>query len=127
MESYRSSKTLWKACVEHHTFFRLHSPKLRRRFPLSLSSRFNYSGRTEYQTVTEGKQKGRLERVFVRSPSKHIGRQTITPIGIEEKTKPISVAGRPPGRPYDNKVTVLGAKEPRKAWADEPQPSDEYV
>lgn len=117
MESYRSSKTLWKACVEHHTFFRLHSPKLRRRFAFSLSSRFNYSGRTEYQTVTEGKQRGRLERVFVRSPSKHIVRPSITPPVTEEKPK--STPGRTP------KVTVLGAKEPRKAWADEPQPSDE--
>lgn len=124
MESYRSSKTLWKACVEHHTFFRLHSPKLRRRFALSLGSRFNYSGRTEYQTVTEGKQRGRLERVFVRSPSKHIGKLTIGPPAIEEKGKPLIAPGRPP-RPYDNKVTILGAKEPRKAWAEEPQQSDE--
>lgn len=122
MESYRSSKTLWKACVEHHTFFRLQSPKLRRRFPLSFSSRFNYSGRTEYQTVTDVKQRSKLERVFVRSPSKHIGKLTLTPT-MEEK-KPIITPGRTP-RPYDNKITVLGAKEPRKAWADEPQPSDE--
>lgn len=72
METYRSSKTLWKACVEHHTFFRLHSPKVRRRFPLSLGSKFYYSGRTEFQTVSEVKQRGRLERKFVRSPSKYL-------------------------------------------------------
>lgn len=72
METYRSSKTLWKACVEHHTFFRLHSPKPRRKFPFSLGSKFTYSGRTEYQTVSEIKQKVRLERKFVRSPSKQI-------------------------------------------------------
>lgn len=71
MDTYRSSKTLWKACVEHHTFFRLHSPKVRRRFPLSLGSKFTYSGRTEFQTVEEVKQRGKLERKFVRSPSKH--------------------------------------------------------
>lgn len=70
METYRSSKTLWKACVEHHTFFRLHSPKVRRRFPLSLGSKFTYSGRTEFQTVADVKQRGKLERKFVRSPSK---------------------------------------------------------
>lgn len=70
METYRSSKMLWKACVEHHTFFRLHSPKLPRRFTLSLGSKFMYSGRTEFQTVEDMKQRGRLERKFVRSPSK---------------------------------------------------------
>lgn len=124
MESYRSSKTLWKACVEHHTFFRLHSPKLRRRFPLSLSSRFHYSGRTEYQTVTEGKQRGRLERVFVRSPSKNISRHVIPSPPLEEKAKLVPTPARPP-RPYDNKVTSLGAREPRKAWVDDSHVSDE--
>lgn len=72
MESYRSSKMLWKACVEHHTFFRLHSPRVKRKFPLSLGSKFTYSGRTEYQTVSEVKQRGILERKFVRSPSKQL-------------------------------------------------------
>lgn len=72
METYRSCKTLWKACVEHHTFFRLHSPRVRRKFPLSLGSKFTYSGRTEFQTVSEVRQRGILERKFVRSPSKHL-------------------------------------------------------
>ena len=67
MLTYRSSKNLWKACVEHHTFFRLHSPKTRtRRFPLTLSSRFTYSGRTEFQTVEDGKHRARVERTFIR-------------------------------------------------------------
>lgn len=71
MESYRSSKTLWKSCVEHHTFFRLDSPKVKRKF-LSLGSKFTYSGRTEFQTVSDVKRKGILERKFVRSPSKQL-------------------------------------------------------
>lgn len=71
MEYYRSSKTLWKSCVEHHTFFRLDSPKVRRKF-LSLGSKFSYSGRTEFQTMTDVKRKGILERKFVRSPSKQL-------------------------------------------------------
>lgn len=124
METYRSSKTLWKACVEHHTFFRLHSPKIRRRFPLSLGSKFYYSGRTEFQTVSEVKQRGRLERKFVRSPSKYLIRQAVSPSTLEDKGKSLSVPSRP-SRPYDNKVTSLGAKEPRKAWEDDSHLSDD--
>ncbi|XP_044253783.1 tyrosine-protein phosphatase non-receptor type 4 [Tribolium madens] len=121
MESYRSSKTLWKACVEHHTFFRLDSPKVKRKFPFSLGSKFTYSGRTEFQTVADVKRRGKLERKFVRSPSK----QLVRPVPpVEEKGKGLLAPGRPP-RPYDNKVTSLGAKEPRKAWADDSQLSDD--
>lgn len=71
MVSYRSCKSLWKACVEHHTFFRLQSPLTRpRRFPLNLGlgigSRFSYAGKTEFQTVEESKQRVRLDRNFIR-------------------------------------------------------------
>ncbi|KAK7863894.1 hypothetical protein R5R35_007226 [Gryllus longicercus] len=123
MTTYRSSKNLWKSCVEHHTFFRLHSPHVRaRRFPLSLGSKFTYSGRTEYQTVEEGRQRARLERTFIRSPSKHHVRQTV-PATAEEKAKLITPVRAP--RPYDNKVTSLGAREPRKAWGEAAHPSDD--
>lgn len=118
METYRSSKTLWKACVEHHTFFRLHSPKVRRRFPLSLGSKFTYSGRTEFQTVTDIKQRGRLERKFVRSPSKTLMKYDVKAPALEDKGKTLVAPARPP-RPYDNKVTSLGSKEPRKAWEED--------
>lgn len=121
MESYRSSKTLWKSCVEHHTFFRLHSPRVKRKF-LSLGSKFTYSGRTEFQTLSEVKQRGKLERKFVRSPSKQLIRQTV-PIP-EDKGKIITVPARP-SRPYDNKVTVLGTKEPKKAWTEDSHISDD--
>ena len=51
LASYRSCKNLWKSAVEHHSFFRLHSPKVApRRFLLNLGSKFRYSGRTEFQT-----------------------------------------------------------------------------
>ncbi|XP_033224912.1 tyrosine-protein phosphatase non-receptor type 4 isoform X4 [Belonocnema kinseyi] len=124
MQTYRSSKNLWKACVEHHTFFRLHSPKMRpRRFPLTLSSRFTYSGRTEFQTVEDGKHRARVERTFIRSPSKRLVHGiTQAPI-IEEKGKAVLPPARPP-RPYDNKVQSLGAREPRQAWG-EGNPSDD--
>ena len=88
---------MWKSAVEHHSFFRLQvscdwrraahvtpvltsdwlqSPKTPgRKFSLlGLSSRFRYSGRTEFQTVSEtaisggggGAAKSRWERAFFR-------------------------------------------------------------
>nr|CAD7588957.1 unnamed protein product [Timema genevievae] len=125
MVTYRSSKNLWKSCVEHHTFFRLYSPHVRgRRFPLSLGSKFTYSGRTEFQTVEEGRQRARLERTFIRSPSRRLGSTVAPP--VEEKAKLVSPPARPP-RPYDNKVTSLGSREPRRAWGEDgpPHPSDD--
>ncbi|XP_018569076.1 tyrosine-protein phosphatase non-receptor type 4 isoform X2 [Anoplophora glabripennis] len=125
METYRSCKTLWKACVEHHTFFRLHSPRVRRKFPLSLGSKFTYSGRTEFQTVSEVRQRGILERKFVRSPSKHLIRQSVpSPPALEDKGKVLTAPARPPG-PYAHKVTSLGTKEPKKAWTEDSHISDD--
>uniref|UniRef100_A0A6P7GN49 protein-tyrosine-phosphatase n=1 Tax=Diabrotica virgifera virgifera TaxID=50390 RepID=A0A6P7GN49_DIAVI len=124
METYRSSKTLWKSCVEHHTFFRLHSPRVRRKFPLSLGSKFTYSGRTEYQTVTEVRQRGILERKFVRSPSKYLGSQPVQTPPLEDRGKIVTAPARPPG-PYAHKVTSLDTKEPKKAWTEDSRISDD--
>ncbi|XP_050463927.1 tyrosine-protein phosphatase non-receptor type 4 isoform X1 [Cataglyphis hispanica] len=124
MQTYRSSKNLWKACVEHHTFFRLHSPKMRpKRFPLTLSSRFTYSGRTEFQTVEDGKHRARVERTFIRSPSKKIAHAITTGAVTDDKGKITIPPGRS-SRSYDNKVQSLGAREPRQAWG-EGNPSDD--
>ncbi|CAG9774075.1 unnamed protein product [Ceutorhynchus assimilis] len=126
MENYRSSKTLWKACVEHHTFFRLDSPKIKRKF-LSLGSKFTYSGRTEFQTVSDVKRKGILERKFVRSPSKVLikDKMPLTPPPLEDKGK-VSVAPPRPSRPYDtHKVTTTCTKEPKQAWTEDIRISDD--
>ena len=92
LSSYRSCKNLWKSAVEHHSFFRLQSPKLPpRKFPVlwGLSSKFRYSGRTEFQTVSESalassQTKSRWERGFFRSPSRRVLRQTMPNL---ERTK----------------------------------------
>lgn len=131
MRSYRSAKTLWRAGVEHHTFFRLHSPTLhRRRFALTLGSKFTYSGRTQAQTAEEGRLRSRPDRCFVRSPSKRIQPPTSIPEDKHHAPAPpvaTSVATPAPvrqSRPYDNKVTSLGSREPRRAWSEvEPAPS----
>nr|XP_023021973.1 tyrosine-protein phosphatase non-receptor type 4 [Leptinotarsa decemlineata] len=106
METYRSSKTLWKSCVEHHTFFRLHSPRIRRKFPLSLGSKFTYSG---------------IRVVLVYCPEV---KPTVPPLPLEDKGKIMSAPARPPG-PYAHKVTSLDTKEPKKAWTEDSRASDD--
>ncbi|XP_073701703.1 tyrosine-protein phosphatase non-receptor type 4 [Garra rufa] len=79
MVNYRACKNLWKACVEHHTFFRLDRPVPPQKnffaHYFSLGSKFRYCGRTEAQSVQYGKEKGIKDRVFARSPSKPLGRK----------------------------------------------------
>ncbi|XP_059355883.1 tyrosine-protein phosphatase non-receptor type 4-like [Carassius carassius] len=81
MVNYRACKNLWKACVEHHTFFRLDRPVLPQKnffaHYFNLGSKFRYCGRTEAQSVQYGKEKGMKGRVFARSPSKPLGRKVM--------------------------------------------------
>ncbi|KAL1458006.1 hypothetical protein WDU94_008182 [Cyamophila willieti] len=117
MTTYRSCKNLWKSCVEHHTFFRLHSPRRSRKFlppPLSLGSKFFYSGRTEYQTYQQARRSVSTQRSFIRSRS--------TQRSIQINSDDTAKASRP--LRYDNKVTSLGSREPKRAW-DPPHPSDD--
>lgn len=70
MVNYRACKTLWKACVEHHTFFRLDRPLPPQKnffaHYFTLGSKFRYCGRTEVQSVQYGKEKANKDRVFAR-------------------------------------------------------------
>lgn len=83
LTSCRACKMLWKACIEHHTFFRLIAPPQApsKGFFSSLgSSRYRFSGRTEYQTLEEMKRRARIERTFHRSGSRQsFTRSTIGP------------------------------------------------
>uniref|UniRef100_A0A8C9WR09 Protein 4.1 n=1 Tax=Scleropages formosus TaxID=113540 RepID=A0A8C9WR09_SCLFO len=72
----KSSKKLWKVCVEHHTFFRLTSTEVAttpRRF-LALGSKFRYSGRTQAQTRQASSMIDRPAPLFQRSASKRASR-----------------------------------------------------
>lgn len=151
MLSHKHAKALWKSCVEHHSFFRLKRPhRLSRFLNISLGSKFYYSGRTELQAVQESKQRGRIHKVFVRSPSKRllaagqgaggggasfadgVAQQNGTGSGSDSTA---SHNGKPSAstiltitktsRPHDtSKVTSKqGDAMPRKAWE---QHSDEY-
>ncbi|XP_026471703.1 LOW QUALITY PROTEIN: tyrosine-protein phosphatase non-receptor type 4-like [Ctenocephalides felis] len=113
---YRRSKILWKSCVEHHTFFRLHTPQHRGRlnfgFGLSLrfGSKYNYSGCTHQKPALESKP----SRVFVRSPSRRIIAEKPGHILDLTTAPPLSVKSP---RSHDNKVTATTkAQQPRKAW-----------
>jgi len=56
LSSYRQCKNLWKACVEHHTFFRLHAPPPPRPTLFSFQSKFRYrydvGGSVTYQNCS---------------------------------------------------------------------------
>ncbi|XP_069157851.1 tyrosine-protein phosphatase non-receptor type 4 isoform X6 [Procambarus clarkii] len=129
LASYRACKCLWKSCVEHHTFFRLHTPRTpARKNLLTLGSKFRYSGRTEFQTVEECKRRARVERTFVRSPSKRFARQTVpTPSELGRKARSGSGSSlRPRTDSSGYKVTSLqGAKTPKMAWGEAQTPDDE--
>ncbi|XP_051549133.1 tyrosine-protein phosphatase non-receptor type 4-like isoform X1 [Myxocyprinus asiaticus] len=87
MMNYRACKNLWKACVEHHTFFRLERPMPPERSLFlqyfTLGSKFRYCGRTEVQSVQYGKERGNKNRVFARSPSKPLVRRLMSGLDWE--------------------------------------------
>ncbi|KAM8933746.1 tyrosine-protein phosphatase non-receptor type 4 [Pelodytes ibericus] len=82
MVNYRACKNVWKACVEHHTFFRLDTPLPPHKnffaHYFTLGSKFRYCGRTEVQSVQYGKEKANKDRVFARSPSKPLSRKLVS-------------------------------------------------
>ncbi|XP_061782581.1 tyrosine-protein phosphatase non-receptor type 4 [Nerophis lumbriciformis] len=118
MVNYRACKNLWKACVEHHTFFRLERPIPPQKNFFShyftLGSKFRYCGRTEVQSVQYGKEKGIKDRVFARSPSKPLARkllggsdwETVSRNSLsDERLETQSLPTRsPPGTPNQNSL-----------------------
>lgn len=131
MGSHRNAKSLWKACVEHHSFFRLQKPHRSSRFlPLTLGSKFHYSGRTELQAVQESRQRGKVAKIFIRSPSKRLliasqpqspllngsGNESTNGHGTANNKNQLSLLSLTKAtRAYD-KVTSKTPSIPRKAW-----------
>ncbi|XP_056157054.1 tyrosine-protein phosphatase non-receptor type 4-like [Lampris incognitus] len=87
MSSYRACKNLWKACVEHHSFFRLDRPVPPQKNFLAqyfrLGSKYRYSGRTEAQSVQYGKERAIRDRVFPRSHSRPLLRKMVSGVDFE--------------------------------------------
>lgn len=129
MGAHRNAKSLWKACVEHHSFFRLQRPHRSPRFlPLTLGSKFHYSGRTELQAVQESRQRCKVAKIFIRSPSKRqlAVSQPQSPLlngsgnessnGTANNKNQLSLLSLTKAtRAYD-KVTSKTPSIPRKAW-----------
>lgn len=79
--SNQACKSFWEECVAQHSFFRLHQPKSppKKFFSfLNFSSKFQYNGKTEYQTMEESRK--RTFSHFSRTLSKRYARRTL-PIG----------------------------------------------
>ena len=92
LASYRSCKNLWKSAVEHHSFFRLHSPKAaphRMSLLMNLGSKFRYSGRTGVQGQQQHPQDG----------GKGGSCKSLTRMTPNRKTLPLSVeSGKKEGK-----------------------------
>lgn len=111
LPAYRACKSLWKACVEQHTFFRLQSPRPHTKkffFFLALGSRFRYSGKTEFQTKEDARRRLALpDRHFVRTRSR-LARQTV-PLPAQ--------ANGGLGTPrVSSRVSESDAGRPKSAW-----------
>lgn len=123
--SHRNAKALWKSCVEHHSFFRLERPHRSPRFlPLSLGSKFYYSGRTELQAMQESKVRAQIAKTFVRSPSKRM----LTASPVNGSSTDSNGKSQKVLRPYDNKVTSKQTTAiPRKAWETQPDDGSVFI
>uniref|UniRef100_A0A8B9QAG5 Tyrosine-protein phosphatase n=1 Tax=Apteryx owenii TaxID=8824 RepID=A0A8B9QAG5_APTOW len=126
MVNYRACKNLWKACVEHHTFFRLDRPLPPQKnffaHYFTLGSKFRYCGRTEVQSVQYGKEKANKDRVFARSPSKPLSRKLVSGMDWEvvsrnslsdDRLETQSLPSRsPPGTPNQSQETPIDGQPP---------------
>ncbi|CAG9785118.1 unnamed protein product [Diatraea saccharalis] len=97
LHNEKACKHLWKCAVEHHTFFRLRAPvkgpSARQNF-FRMGSRFQYSGKTEYQTTQQNRARRTVQ--FERRPSQRFARRQSHVLREREKqnsaSKPDTVA-----------------------------------
>ncbi|XP_045074748.1 LOW QUALITY PROTEIN: uncharacterized protein LOC121555567 [Coregonus clupeaformis] len=113
LPNYKASKRLWKASVEHHTFFRVSSvepPSSRSRF-LALGSKFRYSGRTQAQTRQASSMIDRPAPRFTRSASKRLSR-TIDEAG-DDDLQGSQLSASPNKTEDDDRFLTLGSDQPQ--------------
>ncbi|CAK1553642.1 unnamed protein product [Leptosia nina] len=92
LHNEKACKHLWKCAVQYHTFFRLRAPvkgpSARQNF-FRMGSRFQYSGKTEYQTTQQNRARRTVQ--FERRPSQRFARRQSHVLREREKqtvTKP---------------------------------------
>lgn len=93
LHNEKACKHLWKCAVEHHTFFRLRAPvkgpSARQNF-FRMGSRFQYSGKTEYQTTQQNRARRTVQ--FERRPSQRFARRQSHVLREREKQNNVTKA-----------------------------------
>ncbi|XP_030023449.1 band 4.1-like protein 5 [Manduca sexta] len=96
LHNEKACKHLWKCAVEHHTFFRLRAPvkgpSARQNF-FRMGSRFQYSGKTEYQTTQQNRARRTVQ--FERRPSQRFARRQSHVLREREKQNNATKAEAP--------------------------------
>lgn len=96
LHNEKACKHLWKCAVEHHTFFRLRAPvkgpSARQNF-FRMGSRFQYSGKTEYQTTQQNRARRTVQ--FERRPSQRFARRQSHVLREREKQHNQSTKAEP--------------------------------
>lgn len=133
MGSRDNAKAIWRACVEHHSFFRLEqSVETSHYLTLCFRSRFQYTGRTELQIREDNKR--RVSKMFRRPVDTLTAKQmTISPNKVgtngnnDNGKNALSILTiTKTYKSYDNKVTSKHS-EPRKAWEQSNRGSNEML
>lgn len=137
MSSRDNAKAIWRACVEHHSFFRLEqSVNTSHYLTLCFRSRFQYTGRTELQIREDNKRRqNSMSKVFRRPVETLTSKQmTMSPQKVgtingnnENGKNALSILTiTKTYKSYDNKVTSKHS-EPRKAWEQSNRDSNELI
>lgn len=113
LHNEKACKHLWKCAVEYHTFFRLRAPvkgpSARQNF-FRMGSRFQYSGKTEYQTTQQNRARRTVQ--FERRPSQRFARRQSHVLRERERQN------NPPKEP--EVIAVEVPAEPPVEVAEEP-------
>lgn len=107
LHTEKACKHLWKCAVEHHTFFRLRAPvkgpSARQNF-FRMGSRFQYSGKTEYQTTQQNRARRTVQ--FERRPSQRFARRQSHVLREREKQNNIIKPETVPQNEVNKEVSI---------------------
>lgn len=123
-------KRFWKACVEHHTFFRLSKPgkpRVRRNRLMSRGSTFRFSGKTQKQVVESIRTTPARPTMSLntsRTSSRSLGApRTTTPLAIDMTETIVSDHQSTPNLAYNYSEAVRQNGTPQSESASSPPSS----